>query len=278
MRTRSILFSVLVLAVGATSCSTGSAPPRPGTPAYYWAGAQEAYRNGDFSKADINLEEIVGVDSEFTVRARPWQIAISAGLAQGYSEMADNYEKGGRANRENPMPFHKQVTNLRSLASAAAMELAEGAHGFMAKDKDPNVVFAFAFPAGAAAQPAALRKVATGMLIQDSERESMQIDMLQRGVLLSLCRTTGNPDDPAKTLDRFKAGEVRIPREVFLFAVAQALAEQSELYGARKLDHPGRFKVMCQEALAALEGIPQTKETKALTTKLQASLKKIRST
>jgi hypothetical protein len=279
MRTQSILLSVLVLALGATSCSTGSAPPRPGTPAFYWASAQEAYRNGDFQKTDSSLSEIVGADSEFTARARPWQLVISAGLAQGYSEMADNYEAGGRLNRENPMPFHKQVTTLRSLANAAAMELTEGFHGFLQKDKDPNVRLTFAFPAGAAAQPAALRKVATGMmLIQDSERESMQTDMLQRGVLLSLCRAAGNPDDPAKTLEKFKAGEVGVPREVFLFAMAKSLQERSELFSSNKLDLPERLKVMCQEALEALQQIPPTKETKALATKLQASLKKVRST
>jgi len=168
MRTQSILLSALVLALGATSCSTGPAPPRPGTPAFYWASAQEAYRNGDFQKADTSLSEIVGTDSEFTVRARPWQLVISAGLAQGFSEMADNYELGGRMNRENPMPFHKQVTTLRSLANAAAMELTENFHGFLQKDKAPTVQLSFAFPAGNAAQPAALKKVATGMMIQDS--------------------------------------------------------------------------------------------------------------
>jgi hypothetical protein len=278
MRTQSILLSIVVLALGATSCSTGSQPPRPGTPAFYWASAQEAYRNGDFQKADSSLSEIVGTDSEFTVRARPWRLVIAAGLAQGYSEMADNYEAGGRQNRENPMPFHKQVTTLRSLANAAAMELTEGFHGFLQKDKNPNVQLSFAFPAGAAAQPAALRKVAAGMMIQDSERDAMQADMLQRGVLLSLCRLAGNPDDPAKTLDKFKAGEVTVPREVFLFAVAKSLQERSELFGSNKLDLPERVKVMCQEALDALQQIPATKESKALATKLQAILKKNRST
>jgi len=278
MRTQPILLSVLVLALGATSCSTGPAPPRPGTPAFYWASAQEAYRNGDFQKADSSLSEIVGTDSEFTVRARPWQLIISAGLAQGFSEMADNYELGGRANRENPVPFHKQVTTLRSLANAAAMELTEGFHGFLQKDKDPNMQLSFAFPAGAAAQPPALRKVAAGMVIQDSERESMQTDMLQRGVLLSLCRAAGNPDDPAKTIELFKSGEVRVPREVFLFAMAKSLQERSELFGPNKLDLPERVKIMCQEALDALQQIPQTKETKALAAKLQATLKKNRST
>jgi len=106
----------------------------------------------------------------------------------------------------------------------------------------------------------------------------MQTDMLQRGVLLSLCRAAGNPDDPAKTIELFKSGEVRVPREVFLFAMAKSLQERSELFAYNKLDLPERVKVMCQEALDALQQIPQTKETKALAAKLQATLKKIRST
>jgi hypothetical protein len=278
MRTESILLSVLVLALGASSCSSGPEPPRPGTPAFHWASAQEAYRKGDFPQADRSLSEILSTDNEFTARARPWQLVISAGLTQGYSEMADNYEAGARMNRENPMPFRKEVTTLRSLANASAMELTENFHKFLQKDKDPNVLLAFAFPAGSAAQPPALRKVAAGMTIQDSERESMQTDMLQRGVLLSLAQAAGNADDSAKTSEKFKAGEVRVPREVFLFAMAKSLADRSELFGFKKLDLPERLKVMCQEALDALHEIPQTKETKALATRLEAALKKAKST
>ena len=45
-----------------------------------------------------------------------------------------------------------------------------------------------------------------------------------------------------------------------------------------KLDLPNRLKLLSQEALKVLGAIPQTKETKALTDKIQARLKKARIT
>jgi hypothetical protein len=278
VRTPSLLLGALLLALTATSCSTGPAPPRPGTPAFYWNAAKDAYRTGDYQKTDTDLAEIVRTDNEFAARARAWSMVISAGLAQGFSQLADSFEAGARANRANPMPFRKQVTTLRSFASAADMQMAQTAHTFLEKDKDPNVLLAFEYPSGSAAEPGSLKKVAGGILIQDSERDSLQAAMLQRGVLLSLCRLSGNPDDAAKTLEKFKAAEVRVPRDVFLFAVAKTLQEHLELFGSSKLDQPTRLKALSQEALEALHSIPETKETKALAAKIQSSLKKTKGT
>lgn len=276
MRIRLVALSALALALVTVSCSTGPTPPRPGTPGFYWAGAAEAFRAGDFQKTDANLVDTARTDNEFAARARAWDIVLSAGVAQGLSQLADSFEAGAKANRNNPMPFHKQVTNLRSAASTAALQLAETTHALLAKDKDPNVLLAFEFPSGSATEPANLKKVADGILIQDSERDSLQAAMLRRGVLLAVCRTSGSGDDPAKAQELFKAGEVRVPREVFLLAVAKALYDQSELFGSKKMDQPNRLKVVCQQALDTLQAIPETKETKALAAKIQASLKKLR--
>jgi hypothetical protein len=281
MRSQSLLARALLfilaalLALAATSCSTGPAPPRPGTPAFNWAAAKENYRAGDLQKTDAALVDIIRTDNEFAARARAWDIVLSAGLAQGFAQLADNFEAGGRANRANPMPFHKQVTALRSYASAASLELVETSHAFLEKDKAPNVLLAFEFPSGSAAEPGSLKRVAGGILVPDAEREALQTSMLQRGVLLGVCRAVGSADDPAKAQEKFK-GEVLVPRDVFLLAVAKALQEQADLFTSNKLDQPTRQKMMSQQALDVLHAIPETKETKALTTKIEASIKKIR--
>ena len=275
MQSQSFFAGALLLALAATSCSTGPAPPKPGTPAFNWAAAKENYRAGDFPKTDATLVDIIRTDNEFSARARAWDMVLSAGMAQGFSQLADSYEAGGRANRANPTPFHKQVTALRSNASAAAIELVETSRAFLEKDKDPNVLLAFEYPRGAAAEPGSLKRVAGGIVILDAEAETLQTAMLQRGVLLSVCRAAGAADDPAKTLEKFK-GEVLVPRDVFLLAAAKALQEQSELFTANKLDQPTRQKLLCQQALDVLHAIPETKETKALTTKIQTTMKKIR--
>lgn len=264
-----------LVALAATSCSTGPAPPKPGAPGFSWAAAKEAYRAGDFQKADANLVDIIRTDNEFSARARAWEMVISAGLIQGFSQLSDGFEAGARANRANPTPFRRQVNTLRSYAGAAALQLVETSRAFLEKDKDPNVLLAFEYPGGSAAEPGSLKKAADGILIQDSERDSLPAAMLQRGVLLSVCRAVGSADDPAKTLERFK-GEVLVPREVLLLALAKTLQEQSELFGPNKVDRPTRQKLMCQQALDVLHTIPETNETKALVTKIQTSMKKIR--
>ena len=55
-------------------------------------------------------------------------------------------------------------------------------------------------------------------------------------------------------------------------------AEIGLLTAGTKLDQPNRLKMLSQEALAALAAIPPTKETKALTEKIQARLRKARLT
>ncbi len=278
MKTQLLPWSMLVLGLAFTSCSKGPAPPQPGTPAFLWNGAQTTWHAGDMVRADENLQQLVRTDNEFAARARPWAMVVAAGLTQGYTELADTFDAGAKMNRANPMPFRKQASALRSMASTTALEFAEAAHQFQAKDTDPNVLFAFDYPSGTAAQPPGMAKVSGGVMVQEAEAGSLQSAMGQRGVLMTLCRLTGNPDDTAKTLEKMKGPEVRIPRATLQFAVAKLLFEQSALFGGTKLDRPDRLKVMCDEALEMLKGVPENKDTKQLTGKIQAALKKIRAT
>jgi hypothetical protein len=273
-----IALSIIGLLAAGTSCSSGPQPPQPGTPAFYWSAAKETYRAGDFLKTSEHLQRILVSENEFSARARAWDTVISAGMAQGYIELADTWEAGARANRPDPTPFRKQVSALRSLASAAAIQFTENAHKLMAVDKDPNILLAFAFPAGTVAPPVGLKRVAGGILVQDSERDLLQAAMLQRGVLLSVCSGVGSRDDAAAAQEKLKTGEFRVPRDTFLLAAARSLQEQSDLFTGAKLDQPNKLKLMSQEALEALKAIPQTKETKSLTDKIQARLKKARIT
>jgi hypothetical protein len=279
MRTQPILWSALVGLLATVSCSKGPEPPKPGSPAFLWNAARSTYHSGDFVKTNENLQQLVRMESEFQSRARIWSIVMAAGIAQGYAESADGYEAGARMNRANPMPFRRETSQLRTLASASALEFAEAMHVFMDNDKAGEVLLAFDYPTGSAAEPPSLRKISAGQLIQDSERESLVRAMVQRGVLLTASRAAGSADDPAKTLETLKAGEAKRPRGEFLAAMAKQLYERSEMFGPKKLDLPNRERMLCQEALEALQASsPQTKETKALLAKIQTSLKKIKGT
>ena len=278
LRAVAIALSIAGLVAAGTSCSSGPQPPQAGTPAFFWAAARETWRAGDFLKTSENLQRILATENEYTARARAWDTAISAGITQAYIELADAWEAGARANRANPTPFRKQVSTLRSLASASAIQYTEDLHKVVQADKDPNILLAFAYPAGAIAPPAGLKRVSGGILVQDSERDLLQAAMLQRGVLLSVCAAAGSPDDAAATQEKMKTGELQVLRDAFILASVKSLQEQSDLFMGTKLDQPNRLKLMSQEALKALELLPQSKETKSLNDKIQARLKKARLT
>jgi hypothetical protein len=274
MRTQLLLSAIALLA--ATSCSTGPQQAQPGTPAFIWNAAKATWHSGDFVKTSENLQQLIKLDNEFTAKARPWSIVVAAGLAQGYAATADAYEAGARANRANPTPFRKEVNQLRSMATSAATEFAEELHNYMDKEKAPSVMLAFDGPNGSASEPPSFRKVYAGAWIQDSERESLLKAMLQRGVVLSASRAAGSPDDSAKGAEVLKTGEAQRPRVDFLLGFAKELYERSDLFTATKLDHPGRMRLLCTEAMEAVQAGPETKESKALGAKIEAALKKVK--
>jgi hypothetical protein len=278
MRTRISWCSVLAVLWACTSCSTGPQQAAPGTPAFIWGAAKQTYKTGDFRKTSENLMQLVRTESEFTAQARPWAAVISAGIAQGYLDLAQAYEAGARANRANPTPFRKQISMFHSLASASALEFAEEAHILLDKDKDAAVTLACDYPTGSLSEPANIRKVSTGMLMQDSETDLLINAMLQRGVIRTVGQVTGTPEDTAKTLELFKAGEPKIARPTFFYGIAKSLYDISDLYTSNKLDQPQRLKLLCQQALDVLATVPETKDTKALTAKIHVALKKLRST
>ena len=271
MKVPPLLWGVMALGTVSTSCSTG---PAPGTPAFLWNAAKQTYESGDFIKAHDNLQDIVQSENEYTSRARAWLMVLAAGLTQGHAELADAYEAGAGKNRTNPLAFRKEVSAQRHLAATSALELAQAARSFREKDQAPEVMLAFAYPTGSVNQPPGLKKVSDGTIIPDSEKAQLETTMVRRGVVLAASAAVGSPEDPAKALENFKAGEAHVPRGTFLYATAKALADNADLFSSKKLDQVDRFKVMYEEASQALRLIPETKETKQLDYTIKSKLKK----
>jgi hypothetical protein len=272
------LFCCGVAAVGllATSCSTGPALPKPGTPAFDWSAAVEAYRIGDYLRTREMLARVTRTDNEYTARALPWGLVVSSGLARAFRELGDRYEVGARVNRTNPTAFRRQVTTARGSASGEALQFAETFHRFLEANKDQSIALGFSYPIGNVAEPPQFSKIAKGMLLQPADMESLQRAMLQRGVLMGACLAVGAPGDPAKALELFKKGNVQVPRDTFLTVMASSLYEESQLFGPSKLDQPNRAKLLSSEAMEALKSVPPTKQTKELQKKIESALKKLK--
>ena len=271
--TRALLTVSIAIAGGlASSCSSSNAP-QPGTPAFYWAAANETFAAGDYTKTAEHLEKIVASDNEYKARAEPWLLILNSGLIHGYLDVADNLEYGVRAKKGDPGGFRKYISNYRSTAGRLSLNFAEAFMRFQ-KGKDDPVLLAFKYPNGSATPLQELTRAAEGMPLQPAEIESAQRRAAERQVLLETCRAAGAPDDTAKTLELFKSGDVKIPRSTFLAAMANSLYDQAQLYGPRKLDDGEKLKTFSNLASSALKSVPESKATKELLAKIEKGQKK----
>ncbi|HZT31993.1 MAG TPA: hypothetical protein VFA33_19045 [Bryobacteraceae bacterium] len=253
------------------SCSSTSNAPQPGTPAFYWSAAKETWGLGDYAKAIDNLDKLSS-DSEYAGRAQPWLLIVTSGLSQGYTDLAESYESGARINKAEPLTFRRQANNYRNAASRLALHFAEVYQDFQ-KGKEDSVTLALPYPSGSPNPVVTLARVGNGILPPANEMEMAQKRSLERAVLLEACRAAGAPDDPAKTQELLKSGDAKVPRAVFVTAMARALYEASQMYTSRKLDDPEKLKIFCSRAQEALKTVPESKETKDLNSKIAAALK-----
>jgi len=271
--TRSLLILVSISVIQILiSCSSQPSQPAMGSPGYYWQGAREVYKAGDYAKTLQNLDNVLATDNEYVARALPWALVLRSGVAEGYMDAAANYELGARNSRE-PAAFRRLVSADRDSASQLALQFAED-FGKIDKLKGDTVALEFSYPKGSAAPVSQFTKVATGMALSAAETEAAQQHSIERGVVLATCRAAGAADDPAKTEDLFKSGAASVPHATFMAAIADNLFRLSQLYVRDKLDEPQKMEALIQRAQTALSGLPETKEIKDLKSDIEAAIKK----
>ena len=259
---------LLVTGLILLTLACGAGPPQPGTPEFYWAAVKTAYATGDYLKANDGLAQLVKTDSELGVRSQPLAIIISTGIAQAYTELSDSFDKGSEANRDSFTALHRQTNVFRSHAGTATLECAEAVQKFLAGAKADSITVELPYPTGNVAEPAQLERISKGANLPAGELETLQRDMLRRGVVLSMLHFVGAGDDPAKGAEIFKSGEVKVPRAVFVEQMAKALLDRCDLFSGKKLDKPEQVNMFCDMADQGLKSIPATNDTKALSDRL----------
>jgi hypothetical protein len=278
-RSAAVLALTALLLLSLCACSSsGPKPVQPGTPQFFWGAARETFRNGDYTKTSENLQNILRSDNEFRLKAYPWALMMTSGMAQGYMDYAEHQDLGAISNRNNPAGFRREASVARNAASTLSIQFAETFRKFRTEVKDVELGIPFDFPSGSLAEPPAADKIAKGMVLQPSELESIRSALIKRGVLNSLCSLMGTPKDSAKALDLFKKPEPKLSREAVMTASANMLWDMAQLFGPKQLDSPQKVKALSDEAMQALNAAPQSKQSKELATKIQANLKKLKIT
>ena len=267
----------LIIALGVLiSCSSGPTGPEKGTPAYYWQAAKETFAAGDNMKALEHLDGILASENEYSAKALPWSLVVTSGMATGSAELADHYETGARASKADPTWFRRRVGEYRTIAKQLSLQFADRYAKF-GQLKGDTVALAFGYPKGTAAPSPQLSKVTSGIALPQADVDLALAHTLERDVLLAACAAAGAPDDTAKGETVLKDPEAKVPRATFNLAMAHTLYDLSQIYMPSKADDPEKLKIFCERADAALKTVPESKETKALSTKIQVILKKKKS-
>ncbi len=257
-----LLAGVLLLA------GCGPQAPQPGTPPFFWAAAKETFAAGDYTKTHDHLMHLVQSTNDFTARAMPWQLIVNAGLARGYIELADNFEKGSRATKTNPTPFRRQMNTYRSTANQLVLNFAERFDKFRGASQAATLPLDFPFPGGAVALPAALERVAGGAL-PPTGFEDLEQKTVARNMVLAVAAAAGSTEDAAKARELFKAGNAQVPRPAFMMAMASNLQVMGELYVRSKLSQPDHVKYFCDHAMEVLKDVPASDEVDKLKLKIE---------
>src|SRR5579872_2397096 len=119
------LTGLLVVLAFLTSCSGPSAGPDTASAAFYWNAAKETYGAGDYLKTLNDLDHLMDNRSEYTARAIPWSLVLTAGMANGYMELADYYTSGARVNKAEALAFRRKANDFRTMASPLALRFAQ---------------------------------------------------------------------------------------------------------------------------------------------------------
>lgn len=259
------------------SCSEGGpAPVRTGTPAYYFLNAKDAYSKNDYPKALDWLDKITNANkNEYTESAWAFKLLLLAGQINGYKTLAENYEYGQRANKNNPTPFVKKVTEYRSAASRMGLPFGEAYAEYEKLGPGAETVIDFPFPStGSTSKPAQLSKIAEGIAPNEDASEAAQKATLARGVVLVVCDTVGAKEDASKGRAALQKLPVKVPRAEFERVMAKSLFEAAQLHGKKYQGNPAISEFLCQRALKALEHVKDTgKEVKELKANIDKELK-----
>lgn len=265
--------SVLCLGLVMAACSSAPTGPAKGSPAWYWQAAGETYGAGDFLKANNHLDSLVKPGSEYAVRAQPWRMILSGGLATGYMELADTMEQGGRANKGAAANFRSHLNLYRKEANREALSFASSFIAFQKSNPDGNVPIAFSFPGGSSGPVAELNKLGQGIVLSETEQTAVERRVLSRALVRSASSAVGAPDNASKAQQLFSGQSATVPKDTFVLAMAAKLYELSKFYTPQKFDQSERLNLFRDQALAAAKSVQQDEKSKKLVSDIEKEVK-----
>jgi len=243
--------AMVALLVTLPSCSN-QAVVQSDSSAIHWAAAKDQYAAGQYLKAIGSLDRLLQSDNQYTSRALPFSIVLTAGVAAGYMELADNYSAGARANHAQALAFQRKASDYRAQANHMVLQFAQNSKKMTVVQGD-SVHLAFGPPKGSSSIPSAITQISRGIELSRADEEAAVTAMIDRGVLTAVCDTAGAPSNLAKASEILQRGDFLVRRAKFMKAISDQLERASQLYARNKLDDSSKMATLRELAQSALK-------------------------
>src|SRR5215813_9236067 len=83
-------FKIALVIVASAALLTSCAKPKAttgGAAEFSWSAARTTYAAGDYLRTADNLEQVLDAGDELAVRATPWYLVVTSGIARGYIDL-----------------------------------------------------------------------------------------------------------------------------------------------------------------------------------------------
>jgi len=272
------VLSALMIAALLASCG-GPPAAKPGTPEFNWLAAKQAFKSGDYTKAQNLLAELSMKDTPFAAQARPAAMVLSLAMANGYWELSEKYAEGLKKPGVGAAALRRASANYRGRITAIGLQYAEISRLFIDTNKDQDVTLVLDLAQASTNEPQQYTNLVAGAPIPEGEVAAVERSVIRRHMLLIVASAMNMKNDPGKVKEAYQNGELKVPGQGFLLAVAQGMYWLADIFGPKKILQPSRILiVLYDEAKEALEMVKDNKEAKELLQKVIAAQKKVKET
>jgi predicted small lipoprotein YifL len=272
-----VLAVVVIAAVLAGCGSKGPPPAKPGSPEFNWLAAKQAFKTGDYTKAQNLLADVAKKDTPFAAQARPFSMVLSLAMVNAYWELSEKNTEGLKKAKANTALMRRLITDYRSRTATIGLQFAEVSREFIPANKDQDVTLVFELAQAGTNEPQQYSQLEKGFMIPSAEQVGVERSVIQRHLLLVVAAAMNMKKDPLKVKDSWQGGELKVPGKGFLLAMAEGMYGLADMFGPKKLLQPTRvLEVLYGEAKEALELVKDNKEAKDLLAKVTAAQKKLK--
>lgn len=272
---------VVAAALAAGSCSKQAGPekPKPGTPGFFWMQAQDAYKKGDYVQAQKLLVDLATGKSEYAAKSLAPALILTHSSTHAYMELAEKFAGGAKRARTNAALFYRMTGEYKTKAKNSGMRFFEVVRVLDPAGTKENLTVVVPIAEGPTADPGQYKKIETGVTLSPAEIAEVETHVLRHEAQRVFLIAFGTPESPEKARAMYTGAEAKVKAEDFRTFLAKALCETAEYFGQKKLSQPNNIRAaVISEAKKALEGAPDTKETKSLKKKIQDLEKELKAT